>query len=67
MKYLKTTIPCTSFPCKWIVPKTRKESTQQISTTVFKKHECDKPVKRQTALLEGFDPQPPEYHGNPRA
>lgn len=60
----QTSVPCTSLPCKWVVPKTRKESTQQISTAVFKKHERDKPVKRQIALLEDFDPRPPEYRGN---
>ena len=60
----QTSISCTSLPCKWVVPKTRKESTQQISTAVFKKHEHDKPVKRQIPLLEDFDPRPPEYHGN---
>lgn len=60
----QASIPCTSLPCKWVVPKCRKETSQQISTAVFKKHERDRPVKRQIPLLENFDPRPPEYRGN---
>ena len=56
--------PCTSCPCKWIVPKTRKDSSQQVSSSAFKKHERDKPIKRQISLLEDFDPRPLEYRGN---
>ena len=40
-----TSVPCTSLPCKWVVPKNRKDSTQQIAKTFFKKHNRDKPVK----------------------
>ena len=32
---LNPVLPCTSLPCKWIVPKNRKDSTQQMSVAVF--------------------------------
>ena len=54
--YLQS-VPCTSLPCKWLVPKNRKESKQEISSAIFTKHDCDKPVKRQIKLID-FDPRP---------
>ena len=33
---LNPVLPCTSLPCKWIVPKNRKDSKQQMSAAVFK-------------------------------
>ena len=57
-------VSCTSLPCKWVVPKNRKESTQKISSAIFTKHDRDKPVKRQIKLIEDFDPRPVEYRGN---
>ena len=47
-----------------MVPKNRKESTQEISSAVFTKHDRDKPVKRPIKLVEDFDPKPVEYRGN---
>jgi len=38
-------VPYTSLPYKLVVPKTRKESTQEISSAIFTKHDRDKPVK----------------------
>jgi len=46
-----------------VAPKTRKESTQEISSAVFIKHDCNKPVKRPVKLLEDFDPRPAKYRG----
>ena len=60
-------VPCTSLPCKWVVPKTRKESTQEISSAIFTKHDRDKPVKRPVKLLEDFDPRPAEYRGKAKS
>ena len=57
-------VPCTSLPCTWVVPKNRKGSTQQMSSTVFKKHERDKPVKISIAQLAEFDPRPLKFRGN---
>ena len=60
---LNPVLPCTSLPCKWIIPKHRKDSTQQMSAAVFKKHDREKPVKRALQPTEDFDPRPEEYRG----
>ena len=56
-------VPCTSLPCKWVVPKNRKDSTQEIASAVFTKPDHDRPIKRPIKLLEDFDPRPVEYRG----
>ena len=60
---LNPVLPCTSLPCKWIIPKYRKDSTQQMSAAVFKKHDREKPVKRALQPTEDFDLRPEEYRG----
>ena len=40
-------IPCTSVPRQWGIPsKKRKDSSIEISSVVFEKHDYSKPVKK---------------------
>ena len=59
---------CTSLPRAWGIPsKKRKDSTIEISSAVFEKHDYSKPVKKKVKLIEDFDPRPPEFKGTVRA
>ena len=39
-------LPCTSQPCVWKEPRSRKESNLCVSDAVFEKHDYSKPVKQ---------------------
>ena len=40
-------MPCTSVACQWGIPsKKRKDSSIEISSVVFEKHDYSKPVKK---------------------
>ena len=55
---------CTSLPCVWGIPsKKRKDSTIEIFSAVFEKHDYSKSVKKKVKLIEFFDPRPPEFKG----
>ena len=57
-------MPCTSVPGQWGIPsKKRKDSSIEISSVVFEKHDYSKPVKERVKLIEDFDPRPPECIG----
>ena len=60
-KNLEEELPCTSYPCQWIQPKTRKESTIPISQVKFEKHTYGKKNKKEIFLKEDFDPRPAKY------
>ena len=46
-------MPCTSVPRQWGIPsKKRKDSSIEISTAVFEKHDYSKPVKKESSLLK---------------
>ena len=60
-----STLPGTSLPCRWKVPKSRKESNLKMSDAKFEKHVYGKPSSKVTyARQEDFDPRPAKYHGN---
>ena len=43
----KEVMPCTSLPCAWGIPsKKRKDSTIEVSSTVFEKHDHGRPGKK---------------------
>ena len=57
-------MPCTSVPGQWGIPsKKRKDSSIEISSVVFEKHDYSKPVKKRVKLIEDSDPRPPECVG----
>ena len=61
-------MPCTSLPCAWGIPsKKRKDSTIEVSCTVFEKHDHARPGKKKVKLIEDFDPRPPEFKGTVQA
>ena len=51
-------VPIISLPCRWKLPKKRKESTMPMSVAIFTKHAYDKTKKRKLEPLEDFDPRP---------
>ena len=53
----------TSLPCKYIVLKNQKGSTEQISVAVFNNCDHEKTVKQTLQPTEDFDPIPEEYGG----
>jgi len=53
-----------SLPCAWKQPKSRKDSSLQVSQTRFERHEHTKPIKRKIKLPEEFDPWPQKFKGS---
>ena len=61
-------MPCTSLPRAWGIPsKKRKDSTIEVSSAVFEKHDHARPGKKKVKLTEDFDPRPPEFKGTVQA
>ena len=56
-------MPVTSYLCQWKVPKKRKESTLQMSSATFQKHDYHHQGKRKVAFTEDFDPRPSDCRG----
>ena len=56
-------LPCTSQPCVWKEPRSRKESNLRVSDAVFEKHDYSKPVKRKIHQLNDYDPRPSQFKG----
>ena len=57
-------MPCTSLPRAWGIPsKKRKDSTIELSSAIFEKHDHARPGKKKIKLIEDFDPRPPEFKG----
>lgn len=59
-------LPLTSFLFKWVVPRTRKESSAKISDTDFRKHVYGRTRKHNMRPITNFDPRPNKYRGNTR-
>ena len=57
-------IPVTSLPCRWKVPKARKESNLKISDANFKKHAYGKTSSAKYTRQEDFDPRPTRFRNN---
>lgn len=55
-------LPCTSKPCVWKEPRSRKESNLCVSDAVFEKHDYSKPVKQKIRQLKDYDPRPSELN-----
>ena len=58
------TVPVTSLPCRWKVPKSRKESNLKMSDAKFEKHVYGRTSSVNYARQEDFDPRPTKYHGS---
>ena len=57
-------VPCTSVPRQWGIPsKKRKNSSIEISSAMFEKHDYSKPIKKRVKFMEDFDPRPLECIG----
>ena len=56
-------MPVTSYLCQWKVPKKRKESTLQMSSATFQKHDYHHQGKRKVAFTDDFDPRPSDCRG----
>lgn len=57
-----TQIPVTSLPCRWKVPKSRKEGNLKMSDVKFEKHVYGKTSSKVNyARQEDFDPRPARY------
>ena len=59
----ESSLPCTSRPCVWKQPKSRKESNLQVCDAKFEKHDYSKPVKQKIQHLEDYDPRPSQFKG----
>jgi len=61
-------VACTSLPRAWGIPsKKRKDSTLEVSNSVFEKHDYSKPTKKRMKLIEDFDPRPSQFKGTVKA
>ena len=56
-------LPCTSYPCQWKKPRSRKETNLKISDAKIEKHKYTKAKQTHFQPLETFDPWPPKYKG----
>ena len=56
-------VPVTLQLCQWKIPQKRKDSTQILMKTPFKKYDYSKPIKKRIRLLDTFDPRPMEFRG----
>ena len=56
-------LPITSYTCKWVQPRKRKESNTKIADAVFEKHVYGRQRKHMLQPIEDFDPRPPEAIG----
>ena len=56
-------VPVTSQLCQWKIPQKRKDSTQILMKTPFKKYDYSKQIKKRIRLLDTFDPRPMEFRG----
>jgi hypothetical protein len=57
-------IPVTSLPCRWKVPKARKDSNLKMSDANFKKHVHGKTSSVNYTRQEDFDPRPTRFRNN---
>ena len=56
-------LPCTSYPCQWKKPRSRKETNLKISDAKVEKHKYTKVKQRDLQPMEDFDPRPLKYRG----
>ena len=56
-------LPCTSYPCQWKKPRSRKETNLKISDAKVQKHKYAKAKQRDLQPMEDFDPRPLKYKG----
>ena len=56
-------LPCTSYPCQWKKPRSRKETNLKISDAKVQKHKYSKAKQRDLQPMEDFDPRPLKYKG----
>ena len=57
-------LPITSYPCQWKVPKKRKESNLKMADAAFEKHVYGRATStKKRQRLEDFDPRPVKYRG----